>query len=128
MNPKTVAAGNGQTAEKSVTPKPDESSSPPATGTEDFFKGTPTLIAQQTPQKDVKGDIMSLFEKVNSEVNYMLFSYLLLCWVCLSIDSQCSNFPFRIVIKPTSYIYRMTGASNTKPRCCVLSPPTLFFV
>ncbi|KAL0734681.1 hypothetical protein Bca4012_010891 [Brassica carinata] len=59
------SAGNGQTAEKSVTPKPDESSSPPATGIEDLFKDTPTLITQQAPQKDVKGDIMSLFEKTN---------------------------------------------------------------
>ncbi|CAH8358448.1 unnamed protein product [Eruca vesicaria subsp. sativa] len=59
------SAGNGQTAEKSVTAKPDESSSPPATGIEDLFKDTPTLVAQQAPQKDVKGDIMSLFEKTN---------------------------------------------------------------
>ncbi|KAG5409284.1 hypothetical protein IGI04_005603 [Brassica rapa subsp. trilocularis] len=29
------------------------------------FQYTPTLVAQQTPQKDVKGDIMSLFEKTN---------------------------------------------------------------
>ncbi|KAG2310569.1 hypothetical protein Bca4012_025074 [Brassica carinata] len=59
------SAGNGQTAEKSVTAKPDEISSPPATGIEDLFKDTPTLVAQQAPQKDVKGDIMSLFEKTN---------------------------------------------------------------
>ncbi|KAJ4911339.1 putative ADP-ribosylation factor GTPase-activating protein AGD5 [Raphanus sativus] len=59
------SAGNGQTAEKSVAAKPDEISSPPATGIEDLFKDTPTLVAQQAPQKDVKGDIMSLFEKTN---------------------------------------------------------------
>ncbi|RID74284.1 hypothetical protein BRARA_B01390 [Brassica rapa] len=59
------SAGNGQTVEKSVAAKPDEISSPPATGIEDLFKDTPTLVAQQTPQKDVKGDIMSLFEKTN---------------------------------------------------------------
>ncbi|ESQ43037.1 hypothetical protein EUTSA_v10013423mg [Eutrema salsugineum] len=59
------SAGSGQTAEKIVTAKPVESSSPPATGIEDLFKDTPTLTAQQAPQKDVKGDIMSLFEKSN---------------------------------------------------------------
>ncbi|KAL0824584.1 hypothetical protein Bca101_048261 [Brassica carinata] len=59
------SAGNGQTVEKSVTAKPDEISSPPATGIEDLFNDTPTLVAQQAPQKDVKGDIMSLFEKTN---------------------------------------------------------------
>lgn len=67
-DPKILAAGSRQTAEKIVTAKPDESSSPPApaTGIEDLFKDTPILTAQQAPQKDVKGDIMSLFEKVNS--------------------------------------------------------------
>ncbi|KAG2241420.1 hypothetical protein Bca52824_096596 [Brassica carinata] len=59
------SAGSGQTAEKVVTAKPDESSSPPATGIEDLFKDTPNLTAQQAPKKDVKGDIMSLFEKSN---------------------------------------------------------------
>ncbi|CAF2121695.1 unnamed protein product [Brassica rapa] len=59
------SAGSGQTAEKIVTAKPDESSSPPATGIEDLFKDTPNFTVQQAPQKDVKGDIMSLFEKSN---------------------------------------------------------------
>ncbi|CAH2069991.1 unnamed protein product [Thlaspi arvense] len=63
------SAGSGQTAEKSVTAKPAESSSPPATGIEDLFKDTPILTSQQAQQKDVKGDIMSLFEKVNSQVS-----------------------------------------------------------
>lgn len=65
-DPTIVAAGSGQTAEKIVTAKPAESSSPPApaTGIEDLFKDTPNLTTQQAP-KDVKGDIMSLFEKVN---------------------------------------------------------------
>ncbi|CAN8252819.1 unnamed protein product [Cochlearia groenlandica] len=63
---KTIEASKTRnTAEKIVTAKPDESSSPPATGIEDLFKDTPTLTAQQLPQKDVKGDIMSLFEKSN---------------------------------------------------------------
>ncbi|KAL1206543.1 ADP-ribosylation factor GTPase-activating protein AGD5 [Cardamine amara subsp. amara] len=61
------SAGSGQTTEKIVTAKPVESSSPPApaTGIEDLFKDTPILTSQQAPQKDVKGDIMSLFEKTN---------------------------------------------------------------
>ncbi|CAA7049157.1 unnamed protein product [Microthlaspi erraticum] len=59
------SAGSGQAAEKTVTAKPDESSSPPATGIEDLFKDTPNLTFHQAPQKDVKGDIMSLFEKTN---------------------------------------------------------------
>ncbi|CAN6806916.1 unnamed protein product [Brassica oleracea] len=64
------SAGSGQTAEKIVKAKleekkPDESSSPPATEIEDLFKDTPNFTAQQAPQKDVKGDIMSLFEKSN---------------------------------------------------------------
>ncbi|AED96483.1 unnamed protein product [Arabidopsis thaliana] len=60
------SAGSGQTAEKIVTAKPAESSSPPASSSdfEDLFKDTPNLTTQQAP-KDVKGDIMSLFEKTN---------------------------------------------------------------
>ncbi|CAN8248245.1 unnamed protein product [Cochlearia groenlandica] len=59
------SAGSGQAAEKVVTVKPVKSSSPPATGIEDLFKDTPILTSQQAPQKDVRGDIMSLFEKSN---------------------------------------------------------------
>ncbi|KAJ0261674.1 ADP-ribosylation factor GTPase-activating protein AGD5 [Hirschfeldia incana] len=59
------SAGTGQASDKIVTAKLDESSSPPATGIEDLFKDTPNFIPQQAPQKDAKGDIMSLFEKSN---------------------------------------------------------------
>ncbi|XP_010520894.1 PREDICTED: probable ADP-ribosylation factor GTPase-activating protein AGD5 [Tarenaya hassleriana] len=59
------SAGDAQTAEKTDTSKPAETSSPPVSGIEDLFKDSPALTALQKPQKDVKNDIMSLFEKSN---------------------------------------------------------------
>ncbi|XP_010536999.1 PREDICTED: probable ADP-ribosylation factor GTPase-activating protein AGD5 [Tarenaya hassleriana] len=59
------SAGHVQTTEKTGTAKPAETSSPPVNGTEDLFKDLPALATPQQSQKDVKGDIMSLFEKSN---------------------------------------------------------------
>ena len=54
------------TAEKIVPPKPVESNSKSTSGIEDLFTDSPlvTPSVSQKPQKDVKNDIMSLFEKV----------------------------------------------------------------
>ncbi|MED6219778.1 ADP-ribosylation factor GTPase-activating protein agd5 [Stylosanthes scabra] len=56
------------TTEKASPPKAVESTPQPASGIEDLFKDsssvTPSLAAEK-PQKDVKNDIMSLFEKTN---------------------------------------------------------------
>jgi len=58
------------TAEKTSPPKAaDNSTLPSATGIEDLFKDSPSMMPSLTPekpQKDVKNDIMSLFEKVLS--------------------------------------------------------------
>lgn len=65
------AAGTGETstAEKTEPPKAVESSDKSTTGIDDFFKDPPSLSTPPTvaqPQKDVKNDIMSLFEKVHA--------------------------------------------------------------
>ncbi|KAL5548012.1 hypothetical protein UlMin_003243 [Ulmus minor] len=63
------SAQDASTTEKSAPPKPVESNSKPTptSGIEDLFKDTPVLMpsVSQKPQKDVKNDIMSLFEKSN---------------------------------------------------------------
>lgn len=53
--------------EKTALPKAVESTPQSASGIEDLFKDSPSVtpnLAPATPQKDVKNDIMSLFEKV----------------------------------------------------------------
>lgn len=56
------------TAEKTSPLKAADNSTPPsASGIEDLFKDSPSMMPSLTPgkpQKDVKNDIMSLFEKV----------------------------------------------------------------
>lgn len=56
------------TAEKTSPLKAADNSTPPsATGIEDLFKDAPSvmpILTPEKPQKDVKNDIMSLFEKV----------------------------------------------------------------
>ncbi|XAR67530.1 hypothetical protein NMG60_11002312 [Bertholletia excelsa] len=64
------SAGEGLTADKNVAEKPDDNKSPtpPSSGFEDLFKDSPSLapsMASDNPQKDVKHDIMSLFDKSN---------------------------------------------------------------
>lgn len=72
-----TAAGGAPTAEKStekIEPKKaDESKAKSSTGFEDLFKDSPSLSAPQVsekPQKDVKNDIMSLFEKVHAATSF----------------------------------------------------------
>ncbi|PIN09579.1 putative GTPase-activating protein [Handroanthus impetiginosus] len=54
--------------EKAAPARPDENNSQPASGIEDLFKDSPSIAPSSIsgkPQKDVKNDIMSLFEKSN---------------------------------------------------------------
>ncbi|KAI4333722.1 hypothetical protein L6164_018495 [Bauhinia variegata] len=60
------SAAEPSTAEKTVSTKPVESTPQPASGIEDLFKDSPSVtpsLVPEKPQKDVKNDIMSLFEK-----------------------------------------------------------------
>ncbi|KAF7836771.1 putative ADP-ribosylation factor GTPase-activating protein AGD5 [Senna tora] len=61
------SAAEVSTAEKSGSTKAVESTPQSNSGIEDLFKDSPSLIpvAPDKPQKDLKGDIMSLFEKSN---------------------------------------------------------------
>ncbi|XP_057975303.1 ADP-ribosylation factor GTPase-activating protein AGD5 [Malania oleifera] len=60
------AAEEASAAEKTGPTKSVESDALPLSGIEDLFKNSPSeLSITQTPQKDVKTDIMSLFEKSN---------------------------------------------------------------
>ncbi|GMI63684.1 NEVERSHED, ARF-GAP domain 5 [Hibiscus trionum] len=63
------SAGAASTAEKPNPPKATESNTQSTTGIEDLFSDLPPLTANQVPEKpkkDVKNDIMSLFEKSNT--------------------------------------------------------------
>lgn len=60
------SANEASKAEKTSPPKAAESSSKSASGIEDLFKDSPSLTpVAEKPKKDVKNDIMSLFEKSN---------------------------------------------------------------
>ncbi|XWS09932.1 hypothetical protein CRYUN_Cryun39dG0032300 [Craigia yunnanensis] len=62
------SAGEASTTDKTDPPKAAESNTQSATGIEDLFNDSPLLTTNQVPekpQKDVKNDIMSLFEKSN---------------------------------------------------------------
>ncbi|XP_010278369.1 PREDICTED: probable ADP-ribosylation factor GTPase-activating protein AGD5 [Nelumbo nucifera] len=62
------SAETSSTAEKVGPEKPAESKTPTGSGIEDLFKDPPSVALppnSEKPQKDVKNDIMSLFEKSN---------------------------------------------------------------
>ncbi|CAI9088588.1 OLC1v1022964C6 [Oldenlandia corymbosa var. corymbosa] len=62
------SAPETSTAEPSAPTKPDDNKTPSATGIDDLFKDSPSILPTSTtekPQKDVKNDIMSLFDKSN---------------------------------------------------------------
>ncbi|KAI3914125.1 hypothetical protein MKW92_047057 [Papaver armeniacum] len=60
------SAEPASSAENAATSKPVENKTQTSTGIEDLFKDSPSAtLAPQKAQKDVKGDIMSLFEKSN---------------------------------------------------------------
>ncbi|PSR96339.1 ADP-ribosylation factor GTPase-activating protein [Actinidia chinensis var. chinensis] len=62
------SAAEGSTADKTSSTKPDDSKSQSTSGIEDLFKDPPLLASStvsEKPQKDVKNDIMSLFDKSN---------------------------------------------------------------
>lgn len=57
---------------------PVESKPQSTTGIEDLFKDSPStmqLPVSNTPQKDLKNDIMSLFEKVNVHLGFTGTNY-----------------------------------------------------
>ncbi|KAF3453605.1 hypothetical protein FNV43_RR04045 [Rhamnella rubrinervis] len=66
-----AAAEEASTAGNIVPPKPVESNTKSTSGIEDLFTDSPLLTppVSQKPQKDVKNDIMSLFEKMSN--NYL---------------------------------------------------------
>ncbi|XVE50391.1 hypothetical protein DITRI_Ditri01bG0158800 [Diplodiscus trichospermus] len=62
------SAGEASATDKTDPPKAAESNTQSATGIEDLLNDSPPLTTNQVPQKpqkDVKNDIMSLFEKSN---------------------------------------------------------------
>lgn len=61
-----AAAEEASTAEKTGPTKPVESSPQSASGIQDLFLDSPSVMppVSEKPKKDVKNDIMSLFEKV----------------------------------------------------------------
>ncbi|RVW93125.1 putative ADP-ribosylation factor GTPase-activating protein AGD5 [Vitis vinifera] len=63
----SVSAEQTSTAEKTAPAKPIEGNTQSTSGIEDLFKDSPSIMpaASDKPQKDVKNDIMSLFEKSN---------------------------------------------------------------
>lgn len=62
-----AAAEEVSTAEKTGPTKPVENSPQSTTGIEDLFNDSPSVMpasVSEKPKKDLKNDIMSLFEKV----------------------------------------------------------------
>ncbi|CAL0303801.1 unnamed protein product [Lupinus luteus] len=62
------SAAETSTAEKMDTPSAVENTPQPTSVIEDLFKDSPSVtpsLAPEKPQKDIKNDIMSLFEKTN---------------------------------------------------------------
>lgn len=62
-----AAAAETSTAEKTDTSKSVESTPQPSSGIDDLFKDSSSVTpssALEKPQKDIKNDIMSLFETV----------------------------------------------------------------
>ncbi|XP_019453611.1 PREDICTED: probable ADP-ribosylation factor GTPase-activating protein AGD5 isoform X2 [Lupinus angustifolius] len=62
------AAAEASTAEETDIPSAVESAPLSTSGIEDLFKDSPSMtpsLAPEKPQKDIKNDIMSLFEKTN---------------------------------------------------------------
>ncbi|CAL5405786.1 unnamed protein product [Camellia sinensis] len=62
------SAAEGSTADKTVSTKPDDNNTQSTSGIEDLFIDSPSLAPStvlEKPKKDVKNDIMSLFDKSN---------------------------------------------------------------
>ena len=80
-----TAAEEASSAEKPGPAKPAEAITQPSSGIEDLFKDTtlvsPALVPEK-PSKDVKNDIMSLFEKVNISLSLIRFDTVLFSKVC----------------------------------------------
>ncbi|XP_028127537.1 ADP-ribosylation factor GTPase-activating protein AGD5-like [Camellia sinensis] len=62
------SAAEGSTADKTVSTKPEDNNTQSTSGIEDLFIDSPSLAPStvlEKPKKDVKNDIMSLFDKSN---------------------------------------------------------------
>ena len=71
-----------------VTKPVDNNKAKPSSGIEDLFKDSPSLLqpnVSEKPKKDVKNDIMSLFEKVYIFHNGCLVFLLCINLGCISI-------------------------------------------
>lgn len=63
-----AAAAGGSNTEKATPAEPVNNKSHSSSGLEDLFQDSPSITLpsiEQKPNKDVKNDIMSLFEKVS---------------------------------------------------------------
>lgn len=70
------AATEALSAEKTDTTKSVDGTPQSTSGIEDLFKDSPSVtpsLTPENPQKDVKNDIMSLFEKVCAGASICLF-------------------------------------------------------
>lgn len=80
-----TAAEEATAAEKPGPAKPVEAVTQSTSGIEDLFKDTtlvsPSLVPEK-PVKDVKNDIMSLFEKVNIALSLLRCDIVLFSKVC----------------------------------------------
>lgn len=84
-----AGAGETSTAEKTDTGKSVESTPQLTSGIEDLFKDSSSVTpssALEKPQKDVKNDIMSLFEKVSAMLFKIVTTFYDLIWLVLFIE------------------------------------------
>lgn len=96
-----TAAEEASSAEKPGPAKPAEAITQSTSGIEDLFKDTTTVspsIVPEKPVKDVKTDIMSLFEKVN------IISLLRLAIVLFSEDCYFSILTLTLEVELFVYI------------------------
>lgn len=74
----TSAAAEEAPTDKTSTTTVAENNTNSTSGIEDFFKDSPSLTnpsVTENPQKDVKNDIMSLFEKVSDYYFYYYYYF-----------------------------------------------------
>ncbi|CAL5402943.1 unnamed protein product [Camellia sinensis] len=77
------SAAEGLTTDKTVSTKPDDNNTQSTSGIEDLFKDSPSLApstVSEKPKKDVKNDIMSLFDNPMWYHHFLFINSNLLCW------------------------------------------------
>ena len=88
-----TAAEEASSAEKPAPTKPAEAIPQSTSGIEDLFKDStlvsPSLVPDK-PVKDVKNDIMSLFEKVNIALSLLRLDIILFS----KVSTFLATFPF----------------------------------